>query len=101
MKKSTVKSSLIIICTVFLLSCNGCGGLKGTYNGGEGSFFDKLVFTSSSKVEVYYMGTAQETTYEKDGDKIKIAGSGGSMIFNLDDKGCLAAEGLAGGLYCK
>ncbi|MBX2920807.1 MAG: hypothetical protein KF746_01345 [Chitinophagaceae bacterium] len=98
MKKSALKSC-VIISTVLLLSCNG--GLKGTYNGSEGSFFDKLVFTSGSKVEVYYMGTAQETTYERDGDKVKIAGSGGSMVFKLDDTGCLTAEGLAGGQYCK
>ena len=83
---------------LFITSCGG--GLSGIYSGNGGAFFDKLNFTSGSKVEIYFMGASKEGSYEKSGNKVKITIAGENQLFTIDDKGCLDGGGQIG-KYCK
>jgi len=90
--------SLTLGLGLFITSCGG--GLSGTYSGNGESFFEKLNFTSGSKVEVYFMGASKEGTYEVSGNKVKITVNGENQLFTIDDKGCIDGGGEIG-KYCK
>jgi hypothetical protein len=99
MKKTKLfLSSLALSLILFLSSCGG--GLSGTYAGTDNAFFEKLNFTSGSKVEVYFLGSSKEGSYEKNGNKVKITIAGENQLFTIDDKGCLDGGGQVG-KYCK
>jgi hypothetical protein len=86
-----------VLVIVSLLS--GCGnGLSGTYGKkGEVSF----EFHSNGKVELDVIGPIQEATYVVEDGKVKITGAGqGTLVFRIDDQGCLDGGAMMGRL-CK
>jgi hypothetical protein len=97
-KKKPFLISLTLGLSFFIISCGG--GLSGTYSGNGEAFFDKLNFTSGSKVEIYFMGASKEALYEKSGNKVKITIAGENQLFTIDEKGCLDGGGQIG-KYCK
>ena len=97
------KTKLIVLSFMLLLGLfiTSCGGkLSGTYSGNGEAFFDKINFTSGSKVDIYFMGASKEGTYEISGNKVKITVAGENQLFTIDDKGCLDGGGQLG-KYCK
>lgn len=87
---------------LFLITMTGCSenGLKGTYMGNQESFFEKLTFKSSNKVEIVFMGTTSEIDYQMEDSKIKIMNDGQNQILTITDEGCLDGGGFIG-KYCK
>ena len=97
------KTKLILLSLTFVLGffITSCGGkLNSTYSGNGEAFFDKLNFTSGSKVDIYFMGAAKGGSYEISGNKVKITVAGENQLFTIDDKGCLEGGGQIG-KYCK
>ncbi len=88
----------ILIVTMAFLA--GCGSrLSGTYIADENSMspFEKLNFTSGSKVELTHAveGTI-EATYVVEGDKVKITLRGTTMVWTIDKSGSLNSDGMYG-----
>ena len=81
-----------------LLACGG--GLSGTYTGDGNSFFESLAFRSDGKVDITWMGTTREGTYEVDGERVAISSGGDTQVFTIDSQGCVDGGGLIG-RYCK
>ena len=90
--------SLTLGLCLFITSCGDT--LSGTYSGNGEGFFDKLNFTSGTKVDIYFMGASKEGNYEVSGNKVKITVNGENQLFTIDDKGCLDGGGQIG-KYCK
>ncbi|MEN3322359.1 hypothetical protein VP395_01345 [Mariniflexile soesokkakense] len=90
--------SLFII-PLFLLGCFE-NGLSGTYIGQDGAFLEKMTFISNDKVELTFLGATTETTYAKEGKKVKINNAGENQILTITDTGCLDGGGFIG-TYCK
>ena len=78
----------------------GCGGVGGTYTppGGEG-FFQQLHF-DDGKVEITFIGMTKEGTYVEEDDKVKVTVGNETMVFKIDDDGCLDGGGMLR-RYCK
>lgn len=90
----------MIMAAAFLTACGS--GVDGTYSskGGGMIAFEKLVLKSGEKVEITAMGTTRAGAYEVEGKKVKITVSGDTIVFTIDDKGCLDGGGQLG-KYCK
>ncbi len=89
--------AILIVATAFLA---GCGSkLNGTYAADTNSMspFEKLNFTSGSKVELTHVveGTI-EATYVVEGDKVKITLRGQTMVWTIDKSGSLNSDGMYG-----
>ena len=97
-KTKLIMISLTLALGLFITSCGGT--LSGTYSGNGEAFFEKLNFTSGSKVDIYFMGASKEASYEISGNKVKITVNGENQLFTIDDKGCLDGGGQIG-KYCK
>lgn len=97
--KSIRALTVYSIFSMFLFACSG-DSLHGTYMGDEGSFLEKITFTSSDKVELVFMGSTVEGTYEIEDNKVKINNSGEIQILTITDDGCLDGGGFIG-KYCK
>ena len=81
---------------VFLLGCSK--SLSGTYGEKGGVSFE---FHSNGKVDLDVIGPKQEGTYVVEDGKVKITnGAQGTMVFDIDDKGCLDGGAMMGKL-CK
>jgi PBP1b-binding outer membrane lipoprotein LpoB len=94
--------AILIAATVFLA---GCGSrLSGTYkvDSNGGIPFEKITFTSGSKVELTTAMTeaTTEATYVVEGDKVKISAAGMTQIFTIDKNGCLNGGEMIG-KFCK
>jgi len=59
-----------------------------------------MTFTSGNKVERTNPAGTTEVSYEIEGDKVKIASAGQTLVFTIDDKGCLDSGGIMG-KFCK
>lgn len=95
------KLFFISFASLFIVFISGSGGsLSGTYVGESNSLFDKLVFTSGSKVDIYFNGSEKEGSNEKEGNKVKISTSGDNQIITIDKNGCLDGRGFMG-TYCR
>ena len=82
----------------FLASCDA--KVDGTYSGKDTGFFEQLTFTSKGTVEITFMGMTKEGTYVVEDKRVKITTGGDTLIFTIDDKGCIEGGGLLG-KYCK
>lgn len=91
-----------LLIAILALLYSGCttATLEGVYKGGEGSFFDQLIFRSNHKVEVVFMGSTSEADYVMEADKVKITRAGETQILTLLKSGCLDGGGFIG-KYCK
>ncbi len=82
--------ALLIIVTAFLA---GCGkAMSGTYkvDANGGIPFEKMNFTSGSKVELIDAGGGiTEATYVVEGDKLKISAAGMTQVWTIDKDGSL------------
>jgi hypothetical protein len=87
--------ALVALCMTLLSACGD--GLSGTYGKkGEVNF----EFHSNGKVELDILGPVQEASYVVEDGKVKISGAQGTMVFRIDDKGCLDGGAMMGKL-CK
>jgi hypothetical protein len=95
------RPSLLALVPLLLAACGG-GGLSGIYTAtGGGGFFEKLNFTSGTKVEITFMGQTRELTYRVDGRTLKIQSpSAETQIFTIDNAGCFDGGNLLG-KYCR
>jgi hypothetical protein len=94
----TRRPAYLMIATtlVFLLGCSK--SLSGTYGEKGGVSFE---FHSNGKVELDVIGPKQEATYVVEDGKVKISnGTQGTMVLDIDDKGCLDGGTMMGKL-CK
>jgi hypothetical protein len=94
----TRRPAYLMIATplVFLLGCSK--SLSGTYGEKGGVSFE---FHSNGKVELDVLGPKQEATYVVEDGKVKISnGTQGTMVLDIDDKGCLDGGAMMGKL-CK
>ena len=57
-KTKLIMISLTLGLGLFITSCGGT--LSGTYSGNGEAFFEKLNFTSGTKVDIYFMGASKE-----------------------------------------
>jgi hypothetical protein len=93
--------AILIIATAFLA---GCGHrLSGTYTADENSMslFEKLEFTSGTKVEITHpVDGTFEAPYVVEGDKVKITVRGQTLVWTIDKNGCLDGGGMFG-KFCK
>lgn len=84
------RAAILIIATAFLA---GCGSkLSGTYkvDSNGGIPFEKMNFTSGSKVELIDAGGGiTEATYVVEGDKLKISAAGMTQVWMIDKDGSL------------
>jgi hypothetical protein len=86
---------LAAFCLALLSACGN--GLSGTYGKkGEVNF----EFHSNGKVELDIIGPVQEASYVVEDGKVKISGAQGTMVFRIDDRGCLDGGAMMGTL-CK
>jgi hypothetical protein len=89
---------------IALVAC-GKSGLSGTYvpkggGLGNGLVMDKLVFSSSDQVDVTMMEQTMRIPYKVDGKQVLLTYNGASLVFNIDDAGCLDGGNLYG-KFCK
>jgi hypothetical protein len=89
--------AILIVATAFLA---GCGSkLSGTYTADPNGMspYEKLNFTSGSKVELTHAveGTI-EATYVVESDKVKITVSGQTLVWTIDKSGNLNSDGMYG-----
>lgn len=97
----------ILFVTLVGFGLAGCDDkLSGTYLPVEGqglpfigSPYQKLEFGSET-VDLTALGMTVRGTYQVDGKKVAMVINGQSIVFTMDDKGCLDA-GLLIGKYCK
>ncbi len=90
----------MIMAAAFLTACGS--SVAGTYSSKGGGIiaFEKLALKSGKKVEITAMGTTRAGVYEVEGKNVKITVSGDTVVFIIDDKGCLDG-GRQLGKYCK
>lgn len=93
------KAISLLIISFILFGCFE-NGLSGTYIGEDGAFLEKMTFISNDKVELTFLGATTETTYIKEGKKVKIDNAGDNQIFAITENGCLDGGGFIG-KYCK
>lgn len=78
-----------------------CGGsIEGVYSGAGTGFLDQIEILDDERVEVKFMGTIREGTYEIRNDTIRINVRGDVSELRIGDDGCLEGEGILG-RYCK
>jgi hypothetical protein len=99
-----LQACIVLAVGVGLVSCakDQLDQFVGTYSSKGGGIvaFEKLVLESGKKVEITAMGTTRAGVYEVEGKKVKITVSGDTVVFTIDDKGCLDGGGQLG-KYCK
>ena len=93
-----VRNGILILAVTFLA---GCGSkLSGTYkiDSHGGMPFEKMTFTSGSKVELTTAITeaTSEASYVVDGDKLKISAGGQTVIFTIEKDGSINSGGAIG-----
>lgn len=80
---------------------NGCGNdISGVYSGEDTGFLDQMEFLDDNKVELMFMGTIREGTYEVRDGKVRINNGGEITVLTIDDDGCLQGGGILGS-YCR
>lgn len=87
----TARAALLVGLAAFALA--GCGrSISGTYlpaNGGM-SPYQKLEFESGDTVDLAtIVGVTMRGTYKIDGKKVIVTIAGASLVFTMDDAGCL------------
>lgn len=82
-----MKKYLLLAVVCLLAACSQ--GVNGVYADAMG--VSRYTFESGGKLTIETMGIAQETTYERDGDQVKIAlpQKGASITFTLEEDGSL------------
>ena len=84
-----------------LLPLAGCGSsVEGVYSGTENSWLERIDLRDEQRVELTFMGTTKEGTYEVEKDRVRINNGGDISILRIDDDGCLDG-GEVLGKYCK
>jgi hypothetical protein len=84
--------------TAALALLAGCSdSLSGTY-GRKGDV--NFEFHSNGKVDLDVIGPVQEGTYVVEDGKVKITNANSTVVFKIDDKGCLHGGAMFGTL-CK
>lgn len=90
---------LLSLCLSLLVACGG--GVSGEYGTGEGDNWTTVFTFKGGEVDVEMpFGGAVRGTYKHEDDKVAITLNGQTMIFPIDDKGCIKA-GLMFGTVCK
>ena len=73
-----------------LLPLAGCGSsVEGVYSGTENSWLERIDLRDEQRVELTFMGTTKEGTYEVEKDRVRINNGGDISILRIDDDGCL------------
>jgi len=76
-KRHPMNRFFIVVATALLLAACGSkddssskdgGGFGGTYNGGDGAFFDSLTFNKDGTVEIAFLGETTKGTWRIDED---------------------------------
>ena len=98
----TAGAALSVVLAALVLA--GCGrSISGTYmpaNNGGMSPYQKLEFESGDTVDLAtIVGITMRGTYKIDGKKVIVTISSASLVFTIDDAGCL--DGGMEGKYCQ
>ncbi|MEQ8486627.1 MAG: hypothetical protein RIB46_19870 [Pseudomonadales bacterium] len=89
------------VAMVVLLGLAGCGSsIEGVYSGEGTGFLDQIEIIDDEKVEVKFMGTIRQGTYELKNDVVRMNIRGDISELRIYGSGCLEGEGILG-RYCK
>lgn len=92
----------VLLCLAVLTA--GCEpSVTGSYKpASRDAVFESLVFKSGGKVELTILGATLEGNYEVEDGKVKLTGSEGSRLLQIDGDCLDGGSGLAGmGRYCR
>jgi hypothetical protein len=96
----------IVVAVSICLALAACGSsLSGTYlpqggGMGNGLVMEKMVFGSGDSVTLTMMQQNVRVQYKVDGKQLLLTLNGQSLVFDIDNKGCLDGGGLYG-KFCK
>ena|ERR1700674_361393 len=94
-------TGLILFVALAGLALAGCDEkLSGTYLPAGGAAYEKFELGSGEVVDLTAMGVVRRGTYKVDGKKVAMVIDAQSIVFTMDDKGCLDGGRLIG-RYCK
>ncbi len=93
--------SLIVLAPLAGFALTGCGqGVSGAYLPTGSAPYQQIEFSSGDTVDLTVVGMVRRGTYKVDGKKVVLTVDAQSIVFTLDDKGCLDGGSLIG-TYCK
>ena len=87
----------------FALAIAACGNqaLEGEYKNQGNGIYSAVEFKGKSTAVVKSMGMTFPTSYEKDGQVIRLKTDKSDLLFTIKDSKTLVGEGFAEGVYKK
>jgi hypothetical protein len=98
-----MKFTKIIFGLSFVLALAACGNqtLEGEYKNQSNGIYSAVEFKGKSTAVVKGMGMTFPTSYERDGQLIKLKTDKSDLLFTIKDEKTLVGEGYAEGVYKK
>ena len=93
----------ILISLSFPLALSACGNqaLEGEYKNQGNGIYSAVEFKGKTTAVVKSMGMTFPTSYERDGQLIKLKTDKSDLLFTIKDHKTLVGEGFAEGIYKK
>jgi len=98
-----MKLTRILAGLSFVLSLTACGNqaLEGEYKNQGNGIYSVIEFKGKSTAVVKGMGMTFPTSYERDGQLVRLKTDKSDLLFTVKDDKTLVGEGFAEGVYKK
>lgn len=98
-----LKKFSLTLPAAFTLALSACGNqaLDGEYKNQGSGVYSAVDFKGKSTVVIKSLGMSFPTSYERDGDLIRVKSDVSNLLFTVKDSKTLVGEGFAEGVYKK
>ena len=98
-----LKKIRLILPATFAIVLSACGNqaLEGEYKNQGSGIYSTIEFKGKSTVVIKSLGMSFPTSYERDGDLIRVKSDVSNLLFTIKDSKTLVGEGFAEGVYKK
>lgn len=98
-----IKKLYLLLGFSFALALAACGNqtLEGEYKNQGNGIYSAVEFKGKSTVVVKGMGMTFPTSYERDGQLVRLKTDKSDLLFTVKDDKTLVGEGFAEGVYKK